>query len=84
MIAAAFHDCFGTGVPDTEALTGFSANEGLAGRCSIQGHIADDDIVLRHKPAVILRLHDQSAPREALAEIIVGISGQPVWNEGTE
>ena len=46
VVAHALHDGPGAGVAHGEALAGHTVDEGLAAGGAVQGHVADDDVLL--------------------------------------
>ena len=88
MVADALHHCRGTGIPHAEALPGHAVYESLAAGGSVQGHIADDDVLGCLEAAAPGRIYNQLAAGKALAEIVVALSRQlqrqPPGDERTE
>ncbi len=69
----------GAGVTHTEPLAHDAPDEHLATGGPVQDHVAGDDVVLRDelRVAVLRRAHDQPASRQALADVVVGVTFQP-------
>jgi len=71
-----------------EALGGGAAEEGAAAGGAVQGHVADDDVVLRLEGRLQRRRDDELAAGQTLAHVVVGISrqldGHPMGQPGTK
>ena len=61
-------------VPDAEPLAGHAAEVGLAARGAVEHHVADQDVLLGHEGRLARGEDDELAAREALAEVVVGVS----------
>ena len=53
------------------------ADEDLAGRGAVRDHVAGDDLLLGLERRRAVGPHDDPAPREALAEVVVGVALEP-------
>ena len=86
MVADSFYHRLHARVAHRKPLTGQSADKGLPGGGSVEGHVANNHILLCHKGGRAVRVHDQLAARQAFAEVVVGLSlqfqTQPVGSEG--
>ena len=51
MVAGPFDDGLGPAVADAEALAGPAAEERPAAGGAVEGHVADQDVVLGHEPS---------------------------------
>ena len=76
VVAHTLHHRCGAGVPDTEPLTGRAIDEGLAGSSSVECHVADDDIFVLPERGSLGRINHQLSSRQALSEVIIGITRQ--------
>ena len=74
VIARALHHRDGAGIAHREAFPGNAAEISLAGNGAVQHGIARDDGVFRREPGPFGGAHDEAAAREALADIIVGVT----------
>ena len=74
VVADAFHDGSDAGIADAEALASAAVDVDLAGRGTIHGDVADDDVVLSFEAGVRRRVDDEFAAGEALAEVVVGVA----------
>ena len=77
VVSAALRHRDSTGITDAETLARPSADISLACRGAVQRNIADDDIFTCPERRGFWRNHHQFASGEALAESVVGVSGQP-------
>ena len=77
MVAAALRYCNRTGISHAEALTGNAADVGLSCRCSVQCHVADNDILRCPERRIPGRNHNQLSSGESLSEAIVCIPRKP-------
>src|SRR5262249_34580003 len=88
VVAHALHYGQDTAVADAEALAGHAAHVGLAAGGAVEGHVADDDVVLGGEAGGAGREHGQLAAREAFAPVVVGVAFQRERDspryEGTE
>ena len=82
VVAHAFHDGAGAAVADGEALAGASADEYVAAGGAVQGHVADDDVVLGHEAGAVRRDDDDAPAADAFAHIVVSIAGQADGHAG--
>ena len=76
MIADALDDGDGAGIAHREALAGDAAEIAFAGDRAIEHGVADDDRVFRHEADLLMRLDDELAAGETLADIVVGLAGE--------
>ena len=76
MVAHTFDDGDGAGVPDRETLARNAAEIAFAGDGAIKNRVADDDRFLRHEAHIGLRLDDELAAGQALADIVIGLAGE--------
>src|SRR5436305_15044968 len=72
VIACSFDDSACTGVAHAETLAGHAAEIGFALDCAIHHRIADDDVLFRLSRTRGIRIHDDAATRQSLADVIVG------------
>jgi hypothetical protein len=76
MIAGALDDGRGAGIAHAKALAGDAAKIRLAGNRAVHHRIADDDVLVGLRRRLGIRIDDDPAARQALADIIVGCSLQ--------
>ncbi len=76
VIAGAFDDRIGAGVPDGEALARDAAEIAFARDGAIEHRIADDDAFFRRDAGFRIGPHDQLAARKTLADIVVAFADQ--------
>src|SRR4029077_829868 len=88
VVADAFDDRVDSAVADAEPLTGHAADERLAAGRAVEGHVADDDVLLGDERAAARRGDAERAAREPLAPVVVGVAlereGDAPWDEGAE
>src|SRR5690349_9591691 len=65
-----------TAVADAEPFPSHAADVRFTARRAVKGHVPDDDIVFRHEGGTVRWINDNLAPREAFAQVVVGISFQ--------
>src|SRR3954452_5976710 len=65
-----------TGVPDAEPLPDLTAQVDLTGGGAVRDHVAGDDLVLRLEHRRTVRAYDDPSTRQALADVVVGITLQ--------
>ena len=76
MVARAFDHRDGARVPHREAFARDASEIGLARDRAIQDGVADDDVLVRRAGRGFGRTHRDAAPRQSLADIVVGIARQ--------
>src|SRR5690606_16455813 len=76
VIADALDDGGDAGVAHAEALAGHAGEVHLAGDRTVQHRVADDDVLVGLDAAVLRRIHDDAAARQALAGVVVGLARQ--------
>ena len=76
MVAHAFHHGHAAGVSDGEAFSRRAVYEDLSAGGSVQGHVSDDDVILRGKTASLRRVDDQLSAGKTFSEIVVAVSDQ--------
>src|SRR5690606_7758312 len=76
VVAHTFHDGVHAGVAHAEALACHAAHVRLAARGAIEGHVADDDVLLGAEAAALWRVDDQPPARQPLTEVVVGVALQ--------
>ena len=64
------------GVADGEAFSRRAVHEDLSAGGSVQGHVSDDDVILRGKTASLRRIDDQLSAGKTFSEIVVAVSDQ--------
>ena len=78
----------GAGVAYAETFACHTVDKGLAAGGSVEGHIADDDVVLCPESAACRRIDDQLAAGQSFPKIIVALScqlqGEAPGDEGAE
>ena len=74
MIATALGNRRRTGITNAEALTGDTIHIALAGRRTIEGDVADDDILTGAERTSLRWRHDELTAAQALTEAIIGIT----------
>ena len=88
MVARALGDRDGAGVAHAEPLADHAAQEHLAGRGTVEDHVACDDLILGGEGRCRVRRGDDPAARQSLAQVVVGVPGQaerdPARQEGAE
>ena len=76
VVAHALHHGAHPAVAHGEAFAGHAADVGFAVRRPVQGHVADDDVVLRGEGRAGRRIQNDLAAGQALGEIVVGVARQ--------
>ena len=76
MVARAFDDCDRARIPDCEALTRDAGEIRLARDRAVKDGVADDDVLVCRAGRGFGRTHRDAAPRQSLADIVVGIARQ--------
>ncbi len=76
VVADGFHHGIDAAVADAEAFAGHAADIGLAAGGAVKGHVADDDVLLRHEGGLRRREDDELAAGQAFAEVVVGVAFQ--------
>ena len=76
VVAHAIDDGVRAAVADTEAFARQAADEHLAAGGAVEGHVANDDVLLGHKRRLPGRGRYQPPAGDALAEIVVGVALQ--------
>ena len=76
MVAHALDDGAHAAIAHGEAFAGHAADVGFAVRRPVQGHVADDDVLLRGEGRAGRRIQDDLAAGQALGEIVVGVARQ--------
>ncbi len=76
VIAGAFDDGRGAGIAHAKALAGDAAKIRLAGDRAVHHRIADDDVLVGLRRTLGIRIDDDAAARQALADVVVGRSLQ--------
>ena len=76
VVTDALDDCARTAVTHREALAGDAVDVDLSGCGAVENGVADDDVVLGDQPRSALGVHRDAAPRQSLAEVVVGVSRQ--------
>ena len=90
VVADALDHRDGAGVAHREALADHAADERLAAGRPVQDHVPGDDLLLGDEAGRTRQRgpHDQPAPRQALAEVVVGVAFQAqrdaAGHEGSE
>src|SRR5262249_23492868 len=62
------------GVADGEAFARHAADEHFAARSPVKSHVANDNVLLRHKGGAGRRIQNDFSARQSLAEVIVGVA----------
>ena len=75
-VADSFHDSMHAAVTNAETFAGHAADVRLTAGRTIQRDVADDDVLVGLERRAGRRIQDQLAARQALAEIVVGVSFQ--------
>src|SRR5450756_1704567 len=88
VVAHRLHHGLHAAVPDAEPLAGHATDECLALGGAVQGHVPDDDVLLRHEGRARGRVDGDLAAGEPFADVVVGIpfqsQGDPLGNDGSE
>ena len=74
MIADALDDDGRPAVADAETLAGHTANVTFTARRAVEGHVADDDVLLRLERGERRRIDDQAPARQSLAKAVIRIA----------
>src|SRR5690606_16993230 len=74
VVAHAFHDRYRAGIAHGEALACDAADVAFALGCAVEHRISGDDRIVRIRRAVGARLYDDAPTRQALADIVVGVT----------
>ena len=74
MIADAFDDGMNTTIAHAEAFAGDAAHVSFSTRGTIQGDVADDDVLFGHKGRFFGRGDDNFTARESFAEVVVAVA----------
>ena len=74
VVAHALNHGGDAGVADGETLAGAAVDVDLTGGGAVEGHIADDDVVLGLEAGVGRRVDDEFAAGQAFAKIVVGVA----------
>jgi len=74
VVTDTFDDGSGTGVSDGETLSGNTTEEASTGSSTVQASVTNENVLLRLEDSRAGRVDDQSTTRQALADIIVGIT----------
>src|SRR4029079_2494784 len=76
VVADAFHHRHGAGVAHGKPLTGDAGEIRLTGDRAIEHGVADDDALVRPVGRVFGRAHDDAAPGQPLADIVVRVADE--------
>lgn len=76
MVADAFDDGTDAAVADAEAFTGCAVDVGFAAGGTVEGDVADDDVIFGREYRFPRRRYDDLAARQAFAQVVVGIAFQ--------
>ena len=76
MVADAFDDGLGAAVADAEAFADHAADVKFTGDCAVGDDVAGDDIFICLERAVFGGKTAIRPPRQAFADIVVGVSFQ--------
>ncbi len=74
VVANPFDNRNGAGIAHREALARHAAEIAFAGDGAVKHRIADDDGFFRNEADLLLRLHDELAAGQALADIVIGLA----------
>ena len=88
VVTDTFDDGFDTRVADAEALTGHACDVGFTLGRAVEADVTRDDVFVRDEWRFLRRMDDDLRTGEALAEVVVGITGDGEGHalraEGTE
>ena len=88
MVSYSLYHRGGSGVAHTEPLACNAAYKGFSAGGSVEGHISDDDILLRLKGNSRRRIDNQLAAGKTFSKVVVGIAyqlqGQALGNKRAE
>src|SRR5450631_234735 len=74
MIANPFDDCGRARIAYGKAFTGDAVKEGFAAGCTIESHVADQDVLFGSKPRVLRRIDNDAAAGKTFPNIVVGVA----------
>lgn len=74
VVTNTLNDSGGTGVADGETLSSNTTEEGSTAGSTIQADVANENVLLSLEDGRARRVHDQATTRQALADIVVGIT----------
>src|SRR4051812_17513096 len=84
VIAHAFNDSSGAGIANGKAFAGESVEEGFAGGGTVEGNVADDDVLFWREARGFRRKDDEASTGEALADVVVSFAFQREGYAGRE
>ena len=88
VIAYTLDNSHGTGVSDTETLTGHTVDVGFTVGRTVQCHVTDNDVLILFVFNACRRIHDQLTAGQSLTKVIVGVAlqldGHTLRNKGSE
>src|SRR5262245_12573474 len=76
MVSDGLHDRPQAAVSDAKALAGHASDVRFARCRSVERDIANDDVLLRHERGPLGGIDDDLTSREALSNVVVGVSLQ--------
>ena len=74
VIANAFDDRANARVAHAETFARLTANKCLPIGCTVEGYVADDDIVFGFKGGSLTRIDNQFAAAQSLAKVVIGVA----------
>src|SRR5271154_6186301 len=84
VITDAFDDCGSTRITYCESLGGNASEEALAGGCSVQTHVSNDDVFFGLENGILGRIDDESSTRDTFPDIIVRVAFEFESDTGCE
>ena len=88
MVTDALHNSGSAGVAHAETLASYAVDERFTSGCTVQGNVANDNVLDAVIGDILGRVNDQLAAGKALAHIVVGIAnqfqGQASGDKGTK
>ena len=76
MVAQSLDDGLHPGVAYCEAFAGHALQVRLSTGSTVEGHVADDDVLVGVEGGQPVRYHDQSAPTQPLTKVVIGLTLQ--------
>jgi len=74
VVSDTFDNSVGSGVSDGESLGSDTPEVCLSRGCTVQADVADDDVLLRLESGHLGRVDDETASRETLSDVVVGVT----------